>query len=170
MAQRRFLYRGLMESDNFLKLTNAQKILYVFLVLTADDDGINNNIKTQQYYTNTKESDVEALEKHGFVFKDSDSGALCIVDWHYHNAPPKDRYKETDILGFKKKIYVDDYAKLTLNETPIPYLKYKGGSMNTCISTCMTEIENEEAMDMYKAKQREMHENGNLLPNEYGNY
>lgn len=141
MATRRFFYKNILETDNFLELTEKQRLLYIYLVLTSDDDGINTNVRTQLYYTGTKEADIEALENHNLVLRDSDSKALCIIDWHYHNAVPKDRYKETDVRGFKNKLYIDDYSLLTLKETPIKYSNYKGGSMNTFIEKCISEQE-----------------------------
>lgn len=141
MATRRFFYKNILETDEFLELTEEQRLLYIYLVLTSDDDGINTNVRTQLYYTGTKEADIEKLEEHNFILRDSDSKALCIIDWHYHNAVPKDRYKETDVRGFKNKLYIDDYALLTLNKTPIKYSAYKGGSMNNFIENFMKEHE-----------------------------
>lgn len=139
MATRRFFYKNILETDNFLELTEKQRLLYIYLVLTSDDDGINTNVRTQLYYTGTKEADIEALVNHNLIIKDSDSKALCISDWHYHNAVPKDRYKETDVIGFKNKLYIDNYSRLTLKETTIKYLDYKGGSMNTFVEKRMKE-------------------------------
>ena len=138
MAQRRFISKSVLETDNFLEMTPTQKLLYIYLVLTSDDDGINNNIRTQLYYANAKESDIEAIKEHNMIIRDSDSKAVCIVHWHIHNAVPTDRYKETDVIGFKNKLFVDEYALITEKKTDIRYLDYKGGSMSNFIKSILT--------------------------------
>lgn len=86
--------KTVIDSDDFLELSLTAQALYFHLAIRADDDGFINNPKRIQRMIDSKDSDLEELEKRGFIFYFS-SGVVVITHWKLHNAIRKDRYRPT---------------------------------------------------------------------------
>ena len=94
MARRRMISAELMRSDEFLALPGESQLLYVHLLVEADDDGFllgKNRIVTM---LGLDEAAFQALTAAGFVLQ-FPSGPAVIAHWPVCNAIRKDRYIPT---------------------------------------------------------------------------
>ena len=99
--------KSVIDSDDFLELSLTAQALYFHLAIRADDDGFINNPKRIQRMIESKEEDLDELEKKGFIFYFS-SGVVVITHWKLHNYIKKDRYKPT--------IHKDEIESLSCTE------------------------------------------------------
>lgn len=71
-------------SDDFLDIKISSRLLYVYLCLDADDDGMVANAKSITRLAGIDCDDLNELVEKGYIFK-FDSGRLLIRDWNVHN-------------------------------------------------------------------------------------
>ncbi len=92
MAERRMFSRNLMFSNTFTQLSKAAQLLYLYLCLMADDDGICANTRAVcRMCGGTKKQLWELLE--GGWLLEFPGGEVAVKHWHIHNQIRKDRYK-----------------------------------------------------------------------------
>lgn len=103
MAERRMLSKTVILSDSFLALPVSSRDLYMFLCISADDDGFVNNPYTIIRMIGSTSGDLEHLLGKGFVLM-FEEGIIVVTHWRLHNSIKKDRYKETKYLEEKKKL------------------------------------------------------------------
>lgn len=84
---------AIIESDRFYSLTPSSQVLYVHLVLHADDDGFVDMWKTLARCLGIRQLHIESLIKEGYVII-FDDNLLLISDWLIHNKIRLDRYSE----------------------------------------------------------------------------
>lgn len=106
MSERRMFSRTVLESDRFIDLSARAKVLYLYLCLSADDDGAVSNPKTVARTVGSTNVDIEDLVNAGFIIA-FDSGIVVICHWRIHNRIQKDRYKPS--------LHKADFAKLRLD-------------------------------------------------------
>lgn len=106
MSERRMFSRTVLESDSFIELSTTAQILYIYLCLSADDDGAVSNPKTVARTVCSGIRDMDELVSNGFIIA-FDSGIVIICHWRVHNKIQKDRYKPT--------MYKTEFAKLKLD-------------------------------------------------------
>ncbi len=93
MARRMFTSDVIAENE-FLSLPNRAKILYIYLSLFADDDGLCGCGKMLIPILRAEASDFLALEKAGFIYL-FESGVVYIWDFHKMNRIPRGYYTPT---------------------------------------------------------------------------
>ena len=137
------------DKDNFDNLTVQQKWLYVSLCMRCDSDGICNSVNSVLKLADAKKEDLNALEQNGLILRDTESTAICVVDWHKHNLIGGDRYYETIELEFKDKIYITEYNKLTLEETPFNYAEvyFSGGALSNAVERYKEFLQKKENLE-----------------------
>lgn len=86
MAKKRCLSVDVFESESFLKLTKNSRILYVGLLLHADDDGIVENYLSVMRLLVASKKQIDELENAGFLIKFEN--VYVIKHWHRHNQIP----------------------------------------------------------------------------------
>lgn len=106
MSERRMFSRTVLESDRFIDLSARAKVLYLYLCLSADDDGAVSNPKTIARTVGSTNDDLEDLVDAGFIISFA-SGIVVICHWRIHNKIQKDRYKPS--------LHKTDFAKLRLD-------------------------------------------------------
>ncbi len=106
MSERRMFSRTVLESDRFIDLSAKAKVLYLYLCLSADDDGAVSNPKTVARTVGSTNVDIEDLVDAGFIIS-FPSGIVVICHWRIHNRIQKDRYKPT--------LHKNDFALLKLD-------------------------------------------------------
>lgn len=106
MSERRMFSRTVLESDKFIDLSSRAKVLYLYLCLSADDDGAVSNPKTVARTVGSTNDDLEDLVDAGFIISFA-SGIVVICHWRIHNKIQKDRYKPS--------LHKTDFAKLRLD-------------------------------------------------------
>lgn len=104
---RRMINADIIESDAFTDMPFSARMLYISLILHADDDGFVNSPKKIQRSVNAKPNDLNLLIKKRFLLA-FDSGVVVIKHWWLHNTLRADRKKPTN--------YQEELAMLTLKE------------------------------------------------------
>ena len=90
MARRMFTTE-VMTGSEFLNLPNRAQMLYTYLCLFADDDGLCGRGKMLIPMTRAEVGDFLALEKAGFIYI-FESGVVYIWDFDKMNRIPKEYY------------------------------------------------------------------------------
>ncbi|MBE6574089.1 MAG: replisome organizer [Ruminococcaceae bacterium] len=106
MAERRMLKKSFFYTDRYFKLSAESQLLYIHLVLNADDDGFVDNPCLICRITAATEDDLRSLIENGYLIS-FDSGIVVIKHWRMHNTVQKDRYKETVYKKEKSSLCVD---------------------------------------------------------------
>ncbi len=94
MAERRMISKKIIESDRFSSLPDKARVLYIYLLLAADDDGFIANSKIVMHLCGSNAKSLNTLIIHGFVIKFG-TGVLAITHWSAQNKVAKDRYTPT---------------------------------------------------------------------------
>ena len=94
MAKRRMISAELMRSDAFLELPPESQLLYVHLLVEADDDGFLRGKKYVLAMLGLAEDAFTALAQAGFLIV-FPTGSAVIAHWPLMNKVPKDRYTPT---------------------------------------------------------------------------
>ena len=94
MANRRMISAELMRSDEFLSLPNQSQLLYIHLLVEADDDGFLQGKKRIMAMLGMKPAVLHKLTEAGFLIE-FPSGATVITHWKLFNQIKKDRYTPT---------------------------------------------------------------------------
>ena len=94
MAKRRMISAELMRSDAFLELPPESQLLYVHLLVEADDDGFIRGKKYVLAMLGLTEDAFTALSRAGFLIVFA-TGSAAIAHWPLMNKVPKDRYTPT---------------------------------------------------------------------------
>ncbi len=94
MAKRRMISAELMRSDEFLELPPESQLLYVHLLVEADDDGFLRGKKYVLAMLGLAEDAFTALAQTGFLIV-FPTGCAVIAHWPLMNKVPKDRYTPT---------------------------------------------------------------------------
>lgn len=116
IKERRMFSRKIIESDSFLDMDSSSQMLYIHLMLGADDDGFVNNPKKIQRMCGASDIDLEALTDRSFVIQ-FPSGVIVIKHWKMHNYIPKDRYTPSDYVDEKSLLGLKKSSAYTLDES-----------------------------------------------------
>ncbi len=95
MASRRMFSIEFLTGDAFLDLKLKSQMLYIYLNLNADDDGIVSNAKAVLKSIGATEKHLRELIEKDFLIEFPE-GLIVIKHWKIHNLIQKDRYKETN--------------------------------------------------------------------------
>ena len=107
MSDRRMINADIIESDAFTDLPFSARMLYISLILHADDDGFVNNPKKIQRSVRASLKDLDSLIRKRFLLS-FPSGVVVIKHWWMHNTLRSDRKKPTN--------YQEELAMLTVKE------------------------------------------------------
>ena len=95
------------ETDWFARLPFSSQVLYVHMILNADDDGFVDNVEGLMRLYGIERKYYRELIGRGYVI-DFESGVVVIVHWRKMNKVRVDRYTPTD--------YKEELRRLTLDE------------------------------------------------------
>lgn len=116
MANHRCYNCSFLLNDEFIELSENAKVLYFYLMSSADDDGFISNVKTQIRISGTKAESLEELINAGFIIK-FNNNVYVIVHWRQHNKIQKDRYHPTLYQAEYKKLNTDQTNKYFIMDT-----------------------------------------------------
>lgn len=132
MASRRMFNTGVVNSDDFLEVSNGARLLYFAMIGKADDDGFVDCVKGLCRSWGLQQSDLDELIDSGYIM---DFGSVVlIVHWNLHNKVPKDRYHPTlhtelagQVVLNDKKIYerISGFKKTTFSSDLSLYTQEK---------------------------------------------
>ena len=92
MAEKRMLSKAFISSASFMKMSDSAKLLYVYLNVNADDDGIVEVFPYSQML-GTPEDDVKVLLTKGFIFFFYFFWLAFLPHWLQNQYIRNDRYK-----------------------------------------------------------------------------
>ena len=107
MSDRRMINADIIESDAFTDMPFSARMLYISLILHADDDGFVNSPKKIQRSVRASARDLDLLIEKRFLLP-FDSGVVAIKHWFIHNTLRADRKKATN--------YQEELSMLTIKE------------------------------------------------------
>lgn len=113
MANRRMFSKDIINSDSFTDMPLSTQALYLHLNINADDDGFVNNPKMICKMIGASADDLKLLIAKSFIIE-FDSGIVVIKHWKMNNYIPKDRYKETNYIEEKQRLYLKKNGSYTL--------------------------------------------------------
>lgn len=103
MAERRMFNKTLMSGNLFTALNKSTQLLYMYLNLQADDDGICGNTKVICRMCGCGKTHLQALIDSGWLLA-FEGGEVVIAHWHIHNQIRKDRYKPSIYTHVKERL------------------------------------------------------------------
>lgn len=128
MAERRMFAKTIVESDAFLDMPPSAQLLYVHLVMNADDWGFVNNPRSIRRMCGASEDDLRLLVAKKFLLA-FDSGAAVIKSWWVNNYVKSDRRRDTRYQDELATLYIDENKSYTLKDTGVrPADMFKRGT------------------------------------------
>lgn len=94
MAERRMISKSVIDNDKFSDLPVNARLLYMYMILYADDYGFTNSVKRLMWETEATKKDLSSLIESGFIIK-FESGAHLIAHWLLMNKIQPSKIKET---------------------------------------------------------------------------
>lgn len=126
MAEKRAFATEVLESDAFTNLSVEAKLLYMYINIKADDDGICSKVKMAAVLSDTSNQQLilDELIASGFLISVEGSNRVIITHWRVHNKIRGDMYKPTLYPEDFKGIYIQRGKRgadiYTLRNTGIP--------------------------------------------------
>ena len=114
MADRRMISKKLILSDSFDTLAEKAKLLYLRLIIEADDDGFVGGLRHILSAAGVNKRSLEALCDKGFTILFS-SGVVVVRHWKIHNRVPKDRYTPTMYIAEREQLTLDESGAYVLS-------------------------------------------------------
>lgn len=114
MAERRMFTKKITDDDNFVSLSSSAQALYLHLMMSADDDGFNNQISISMFRAHASVSDLEALLEKRYLYQ-FENGVIVIKHWRMANALRKDRYTPTTFQEEFKRLKIKDNGAYTMD-------------------------------------------------------
>ena len=106
MAERRMFSKTITDCDAFISLPATTQALYFHLALTADDDGISNEVRHAIFNAHATDKDLKSLIEKRFIFYFEDRGVAVIKHWGVHNKIRGDRRKDSKYSDIKSKLFI----------------------------------------------------------------
>lgn len=94
MANRRMISKDIFFSDRFTDMSVTARMLYVYMILNADDEGMLSNLKQVIFMAGGNKEDIQELIDNGYV-KKFESGVYAIIHWYLMNRVQPTRRKNT---------------------------------------------------------------------------
>lgn len=111
MATRRMISKELLESDEFVKLSQTAKLLYIYLTIYADDDGIIGNPQYILNISNSSNNDLLQLVEDGLVIYYTNNRIIVIRDWLRWNRIQPSRYKPTKYTTIRESLVINEASQ-----------------------------------------------------------
>lgn len=117
MAEKRMITKSILNDNDFLNLDNTTKILFIYLVANADDDGFVQRSIMIDRVINADDSNYEALEKINYLISIDREGMLeVITQWNIMQTLRGDAYVPTRYLQQRSKLFLRKDFSYTLDE------------------------------------------------------
>ena len=104
---RRLFDSTILQSDDFIDMSLEARLLYFYLCLNADDDGLLGNSKMICRIIGVDKSYIEELAENGYIIPFT-TGVIAITHWNVHNSIRKDRKKTTKFPQEKDYLMLSD--------------------------------------------------------------
>lgn len=107
MGNRRMFSKEVLEGDSFLDLNIEAQLLYIYLCMSADDDGFVGNPRTVSRMCDCNLDFKQGLIDSGYIIE-FPSGVMVVSHWKIHNLIRKDRYKATRYIKEKRELSLNN--------------------------------------------------------------
>lgn len=152
VALKRMFSNSIIDSDDFMTLSNDAQLLYFYLGMATDDDGFTKKYRTTMRALAINENALEELEKHGFIYIFEENNLVLIRDFKINNDLKNDRYHET--------IYQEQFKQI--EEKDKRYFLIKNEMYPECIQD-VSRMDTEH--NITKPNQTKPNETNNNIPN-----
>lgn len=152
VALKRMFSNSIIDSDDFMTLSNDAQLLYFYLGMATDDDGFTKKYRTTMRALGINENALEELEKHGFIYIFEENNLVLIRDFKINNDLKNDRYHET--------IYQEQFKQI--EEKDKRYFLIKNEMYPECIQD-VSRMETEH--NITKPNQTKPNQTNNNIPN-----
>ncbi len=117
MPDRRMLAKSIMETDAFFDMPTDAQMLYVRLIMAADDDGFVSNPRSIMRGYGFADDSMRILISKKFIltFEKNDGFVYLIKHWRVHNYIRNDRYKASTFKELLRGVYYDENNAYSLN-------------------------------------------------------
>ena len=124
MEGKRFITKDVLCQTTYCDMNYTEKMLYIYLVLSADDDGfVGNPKKIQQTYTYNRQA-LSVLEKNGFIITFPND--VCVLThWNMMNKVPPSKHVDT--------IYTAEKARLRVDKKGVYHLIAQSSGETACL-------------------------------------
>lgn len=130
MAERRMFSTSVIGTDDFLDLPATAKVLYLYLMGEADDDGFIDRIKGIMRMVGAKSDDMKVLVAQKYLIS-FESGVVVIAHWKMHNSVRKDMYKPTKYAAEKETLVIENGVYRPRNESVTSPLQDRNESVTS---------------------------------------
>lgn len=155
MALKRMFSNSIIDSDDFMTLSNDAQLLYFYLGMATDDDGFTKKYRTTMRALGINENALKELEKCGFIYIFEKNNLVLIRDFKINNDLKNDRYHET--------IYQEEFKRI--EEKDKRYFLIKNEMYPECIQD-VSRMDTEHNITKHnKAKPNQT--NNNISNNKY---
>lgn len=155
LGKRRMFNANLMKTRSFMELPDSAKVLYIYLGLDADDDGIVSAFPVMQSLGSTADN-LKLLMTKGFILPLNDEDVIFISDWHLHNELDPKKKRDSMYRPLLEEKY-PEYKKVLVT----PY--YKGNRNALEEPAVIIEVEDEslkeEVNASYKIEENKIKQN-----------
>ena len=119
MADRRMYAKQILASDAFLGLPRTAQLLYLYIALYADDEGLLNSPYMVMRMCDASKVDLDILIANGYLIL-FDSGVVAVVHWLVHNNISKLLRQKSQNTAERTQIRVDPASKfyILINDKP----------------------------------------------------
>lgn len=155
MALKRMFSNSIIDSDDFMTLSNDAQLLYFYLGMATDDDGFTKKYRTTMRALGINENALKELENCGFIYIFEEKNLVLIRDFKINNDLKNDRYHET--------IYQEEFKRI--EEKDKRYFLIKNEMYPECIQD-VSRMDTEHNITKHnQAKPNET--NNNISNNKY---
>ena len=105
MASKRMISTEIINDEQFVDMKPTARLLYIYLLVNADDDGMIRQTKTMLWRASATEEDLKSLTEKGYIHQ-FHSGTIVILDWKTMNHITGAKYHRTK--------YESELAMLTI--------------------------------------------------------
>ena len=117
MANRRMISKDVYHEDSFIEMSRDSRLLYTYLVLNADDDGlIDNPLSVARMADCEYKTCIEELEKANFIIKLSDK-LFVVSHWLWQNQVQPSRRNDTKYQNEFKNLLIIDANKVYIKRS-----------------------------------------------------
>lgn len=110
MADRRMYAKQILASDAFYALPRTAQLLYIYIALYADDEGLINSPGMVMRMCGASKDDLDALVAAGYLIRFA-SGVIAVTHWLVHNNIAKLRRTKSHNAAERAQIRVDSASK-----------------------------------------------------------
>lgn len=105
MANRRMISKDIYYDDGFTDLGAETRLLYTYLILNADDDGMLTSTKQAMFLAGADKNDLQTLVDAGYLY-DFSSGVYVIRHWNMMNKVQPTRKTDTMFQNEKSELII----------------------------------------------------------------